>query len=149
MSFRRATLPWLAVLSASLVILLIDVLFMRDFNAPKPGDQRVWLQGTHAAHQMYAVDIKPSKVLPPRFLSALVTYDPQQRFVKFIAGRTFFLSCRDALADTQTAIAKAIELAPAGSRTIGLCIPIRTYSDLDLIPPSEPRTVEPATDNTV
>lgn len=83
---------------------------------------------------------KPS--LPPRYMSAVATYDTHLRFVALLTGKTFFLSCKEALEDTQTAIAKATELAPLGSRAVGMCLPIPTYSYDDLIP--QPDDTKPA-----
>lgn len=71
--------------------------------------------------------------LPPTYLSGVVTYDPDGRYVRLITSTNRFHSCRDALDDTQSAQARAAEFAPPGSRTEGLCIPLHTYSVADLV----------------
>lgn len=71
--------------------------------------------------------------LPPTYLSAIVTYDAHGRFVTLVTGSTRFTSCRDALDDTQSALAKHAEYAPKGSRAEGACIPLHTYSAEDLV----------------
>lgn len=84
----------------------------------------------HAADDNGAPVTKPaaSDHQPPRFLSAVAVYR-NNRFAGFSAGKTFFLSCREALEDTQTAVAKGTE---KGLKVIGLCIPIPTYDPADL-----------------
>lgn len=84
--------------------------------------------------------------LPPTFLSAVAMYAPDGTFVKLEVGNDRFTSCRDALDDTMSAIARASEFAPPGARTIGQCIPIRTYAVRDLMPEQVAPTVsKPAT----
>lgn len=66
--------------------------------------------------------------MPPTYLSGVVTYAPDGRFAKLLMGATRFLSCRDALDDTESAIAKAQERQPPGARTEGVCFPLHTYN---------------------
>lgn len=68
---------------------------------------------------------------PPRFLPAVALYI-NRRFVKMEVGRLFQITCKDALDDTRTAIAKANENGPPGTLAIGLCIPVPTYDPADL-----------------
>ncbi len=68
---------------------------------------------------------------PPRFLPGVALY-LSNRFVTLQVGKTFSFTCKDALADTQTAIANALENGPPGTRAVGLCIPIPTYDPADL-----------------
>lgn len=72
-------------------------------------------------------------VLPPMYLSAVVNYDSNRRFTRVVVGSTRFLTCRDALDDTQSALALAAEYAPVGAHAEGICIPLHTYNDADLI----------------
>lgn len=72
--------------------------------------------------------------LSPTFLSAIAMYDADGRFSALAVGKTRFTSCKDALEDTQPALALAAEHGPKGSRAVGLCIPLHTYNVADLIP---------------
>lgn len=73
--------------------------------------------------------------LPPTFLSGVATYDTDQRFVALRTGTTRFLSCREALDDARVSLEKAIEYQPKGARSVGLCIPLHTYTMADFRPP--------------
>lgn len=73
-------------------------------------------------------DAIPIQAMPPTYLSGVVTYAPDGRFAKLLMGATRFLSCRDALDDTESAIAKAQERQPPGARTEGVCFPLHTYN---------------------
>jgi len=70
---------------------------------------------------------------PPRFLPGVALYR-DKRFLALQVGKTFSLSCKEALDDTQSAIAKAIENGGPNILAIGLCIPVPTYSPADLLP---------------
>lgn len=80
---------------------------------------------------------------PPRFLPAVALYR-DNRFIGIQVGTTFSYTCRAALDDTKSTLAKAI---PAGAQVVGLCIPIPTYSVLDLTPSAD--VEKPAVDNTL
>lgn len=79
----------------------------------------------------YAAD--PGRTLPPTFLPGVLQYDAQGRYVGAAFGSTRFLTCKEALDDTQSAIAKANEVNPQGWLAIGTCLPIPTRNELDLI----------------
>lgn len=76
--------------------------------------------------------IAKNQVFPPMYLSGVVAYDTTRRFTQLKTGRTRFLSCREALDDTQSALALAAEYAPAGSHSEGICIPLHVYNETDL-----------------
>lgn len=69
---------------------------------------------------------------PPRFLPAVALYR-DRRFLALQVGKTFSLTCKAALDDTQTAIAKAIENGGPGILAVGLCVPVPTYDPKDLL----------------
>lgn len=71
--------------------------------------------------------------LPPTYVSGVVTYDVEGHFAKLVTGSTRFLSCREALDDTMSALAKFAEYAPKGSIAEGVCIPVHTHSPADLV----------------
>lgn len=68
---------------------------------------------------------------PPRFLPGVALYR-DKRFMALQVGKTFSFTCKDALKDTQSAIAKAIENGGPNILAIGLCIPVPTYDPRDL-----------------
>jgi hypothetical protein len=78
----------------------------------------------------------PADHQPPSFLPAIALYTVDGHFVALEVGKTFSFSCKEALADTQTTLAKATTLS--SHKAVGLCIPIPTYNAADLIPSKEP-----------
>jgi hypothetical protein len=69
---------------------------------------------------------------PPQYFSGIVTYR-NNHVQRLIVGSDRFLSCQQALQDTGPALAKAIE-APDGWAAKGICIPVPTLDESDLIP---------------
>jgi len=68
---------------------------------------------------------------PPRYLPAVALYI-NNRFQAVEVGKTFSFTCKDALDDTSSAIAKAVMNGPPGTKAVGMCIPIPTYDPADL-----------------
>jgi hypothetical protein len=68
---------------------------------------------------------------PPRFLPAVALYI-NNRFQAVQVGKDFQFTCKAALDDTASAIAKAVENGPPGTKAVGFCIPIPTYDPADL-----------------
>lgn len=87
-------------------------------------------------------DPTPNAGMPPTYLSGVATYAANGRFVKLLMGSTRFLTCRMALDDTETALAKAQEMQPAGARSEGICIPLHTYNYADVSGLNGPQTDE-------
>lgn len=94
------------------------------------------------ASKGFAAEPAASDHQPPRFLPAIVAYDGDGRYLKLVVGSTFSYTCRGALDDAQASIEKA---TAAGRRLVGLCIPVPTYSAVDLVPAADPP--KPAPDN--
>lgn len=69
---------------------------------------------------------------PPQYFSGIVTYH-NDHVQRLLVGSDRFLSCQEALRDTGPALAKAIE-APDGWSAKGICIPVPTLDESDLIP---------------
>lgn len=73
-----------------------------------------------------------AQTLPPTYLSGIVAYDVNGRYASIHTSTARYVSCREALEDTASALAKAAEYAPKGAHSEGLCIPIHTYNILDV-----------------
>lgn len=87
------------------------------------------LAGCATPHPAYRVVMTGN---PPQYFSGIVTYR-NNHVQKLLVGSDRFLSCQEALKDTGPALAKAIE-APDGWSAKGICIPVPTLDESDLIP---------------
>lgn len=73
------------------------------------------------------------KPLPPQFFSGIITYR-NGHIGALLVSSDRFLSCADALRDTNSALAKVLESAPDGAAAKGICIPVPTLDESDLVP---------------
>lgn len=70
---------------------------------------------------------------PPQFFSGIVTYR-NNHIQRLFVSSDRFLTCTDALRDTNSALAKLLGEAPDGAAAKGLCIPVPTLDVSDLVP---------------
>lgn len=77
---------------------------------------------------------KPKNVPGPHVFYAGVALYLNKHPIGLAVSKDRFLSCRDALDDTRSIIAKVEEEGDSTHSAIGVCIPIPVYDASDLVP---------------